>query len=314
MRILFLGTPQFAVPSLKALTDSSHEVVAVVTQPDKPRGRKLRLSPSPVKELALGHKLECLQPGSLKEEDFKEKARVLAPDACVVVAYGKLIPSWLLGLPPRGCLNVHPSLLPKYRGAAPIQRAIMEGERQTGVTIMLLDEGMDTGPILKQEAVNMTEEDTTESLFEKLSLLGARLVKETLDEMERDGMTPIPQDDSLATYAPKIEKDERKIDWSRSAEQIHNLVRALNPAPGALTTHAGLELKVWATGVRENDLREAAPGTVLEAKHSLVVATASRLLELLEVQPANKDRMSGEEFARGYRVKVGERLGDGGRS
>jgi methionyl-tRNA formyltransferase len=313
MHILFLGTPEFAVPSLKALIGSPHRVLAVVTQPDKPRGRKLRLSPSPVKDLALAHGLECLQPESLNEEGFKDRAAELTPDACVVVAYGKLIPSWLLNLPPHGCLNVHASLLPKYRGAAPIQRAIMEGERQTGITIMLLDEGMDTGPGLKQAAVDITEDDISGTLYEKLALLGADLLRETLDEMEKDRITPIPQDDSLATYAPKIEKDEREIDWSRSAKEIRNLVRALNPTPGAFATYARLQLKVWATKVKD-DFQEAPPGTVLEAKHRLVAATASGAIELLEVQPANKDRMSGEEFSRGYRVKVGERFGDAGRS
>jgi methionyl-tRNA formyltransferase len=184
----------------------------------------------------------------------------------------------------------------------------MEGEKETGVTIMLLDEGMDTGPILKQEVVSVAQDDTAGTLYNKLSLLGAELLKETLDEMEKNRITPVLQDDSLATYAPKVEKDEGRIGWALPAEKIHNLVRALNPAPGAFTFYGGTQLKVWAT--RARDGFEGAPaGTVLEAKRVLVVAAGSKALEVLEVQPANRDRMSGEEFARGYRIKAGDRLG-----
>lgn len=308
MRILFLGTPEFAVPSLKTLIGSSHEIVAVITQPDKPKGRKLQLAPPPVKEIALAHQFECLQPESLKEEGIQERVSKLAPDICVVVAYGKIIPSWLLELPPHGCLNIHASLLPRYRGAAPIQRAIMNGEKETGVSIMLLDEGMDTGPVLRQKAVRIAVDDNAGTLYDKLAAVGAELLGEVLDKIQEGKITSVPQDDSFATYAPKIEKDEGRIDWSLSAERIHNLVRALNPAPGAFTSYGNLRVKIWITRV-EDGFGKTTPGTILETKHSLVVATGIGALTLLRVQPENRDKMSGEEFVRGYRVKVGERLG-----
>lgn len=308
MRILFLGTPEFAVPSLKTLIGSSHEIVAVITQPDKPKGRKLQLAPPPVKEIALAHQFECLQPESLKEEGIQERASKLAPDICVVVAYGKIIPPWLLELPPHGCLNIHASLLPRYRGAAPMQRAIMNGEKETGVSIMLLDEGMDTGPVLRQKAVMIAVDDNVGTLYDKLAAVGAELLGEVLDKIQEGKITSVPQDDSFATYAPKIEKDEGRIDWSLSAERIHNLVRALNPAPGAFTSYGNLRVKIWITRV-EDGFGKTTPGTILETKHSLVVATGIGALTLLRVQPENRDKMSGEEFVRGYRVKVGERLG-----
>lgn len=308
MRILFLGTPEFAVPSLKTLIGSSHEIVAVITQPDKPKGRKLQLAPPPVKEIALAHQFECLQPESLKEEGIQERVSKLAPDVCVVVAYGKIIPPWLLELPPHSCLNIHASLLPRYRGAAPIQRAIMNGEKETGVSIMLLDEGMDTGPVLRQKAVRIAVDDNAGTLYDKLAAVGAELLGEVLDKIQEGKITSVPQDDSFATYAPKIEKDEGRIDWSLSAERIHNLVRALNPAPGAFTSYGNLRVKIWITRV-EDGFGKTTPGTILETKHSLVVATGIGALTLLRVQPENRDKMSGEEFVRGYRVKVGERLG-----
>lgn len=312
MRILFLGTPEFAVPSLEALTSSHHQVVAVVTQPDRPKGRKLRMVPPPVKVQAQTKGIVCLQTPSLKAGEIEKKIKAISPNIAVVVAFGQIIPDWLLGLPPQGCLNVHASLLPQYRGAAPIERAIMDGQKETGVSIMKLDSGLDTGPIYKQGKVEITDDDTTGFLYDKLAHLGARLLMQVIAEIEKEKAVLKPQDHSQASYAPKVNKEEGRIDWSLSAEKIHNLVRAFNPAPGAYTFFNSKRLKVWKTKARESYLGKISKqgGEVLVAGKELVVKTSTIPLEILEIQPENKDRMTGAEFVRGYRIKVGDKVGE----
>lgn len=305
-----MGTPEFAVEALKALLDSRHEVVGVVTQPDKPKGRHLHLEAPPVKQIALRGDLFVFQPHKLSE-DLKADVTGLRPDVCVVAAYGKIIPKWLLELPRNGCINIHGSLLPKYRGAAPIQRAIMDGEKETGITIMQMDEGLDTGNILLQEKVTIGENETAGELEQKLAGLSAKLIIEVIDRLAAGPLRSMVQDGSLATYAAKIEKEEAGIDWSWSAAKTHNLIRALNPHPGAHTTYKGMRIKVWqAEKKRVTAGKESMPGAIVfaDGKLGLTVAAGGGSLSLQQVQPEGKSKMSGAEFVRGYRAKTGERF------
>jgi len=316
MRIIFIGTPNFALPSLKALLGSHQEVVAVITQPDRPRGRELRVSPPPVKLLALEKNLPLFQPANLKSNQIKSQLLPFEPELIVVVAFGQIIPRWLLEMPAYGCINVHASLLPRYRGAAPIQRAIMDGSTVTGVTTMFMDEGLDTGKILLQAEVPILPEDTTGTLQGKLAELGAKLLLETIEGLEQGTLTPREQDDSQATYAAKIDKEEEKIKWHFGAVEITNLVRALNPSPGAYTFFRGKRLKLWKVKQLAVGSWQLAvvnqPGIVISAEKELIVGTGTKPLVLEEVQPEGRKKMTGQEFIRGYRVRADERLGEEG--
>ena len=305
-----MGTPLFAVPSLRALMDAGYQILAAVTQPDKPRGRGLSPLPSPVKLLALENGVPVLEPLKLKDESFMERLRALSPDLIVVVAYGKILPTAILSLPPKGCVNLHASLLPKYRGAAPINRAIMNGEKETGVCTMLMDEGMDTGDTLICERMPIGEEDTAEDLAKALSEKGAAVLLKTVDLLLRGDIKPVPQDDSLASYAPVLKKEDGRVDWKRSGVEIKDQVRGLYPWPGAFTSWKGSLLKIHKGKAAEAAASGGEPGTVLYAgKDGIIIACGKGAFVIAELQPENKRRMSAAEFVAGYRVSKGERLG-----
>ena len=281
MRIVFMGTPDFAVPSLQALIDAGHDVCAVYTQPDKPQGRKQILTAPPVKTLALEHDIPVFQPNTLKNEDEQARLRELAPEVIIVVAYGKLLPKAVLDIPPHGCINVHGSLLPRWRGAAPIQWAVIAGDEMAGVTTMQMAEGLDTGDMLLTYETKVGEKETAGELFDRLAQSGAELLTQTLVKL--DEITPRPQDDAQSCYAHMLDKQMAVIDWSKSAHEIDCLIRGLNPWPIALTTLSGERLKVFAA---EKANGRGEPGTVLEAdpKKGLTVACGEGALGLTEIQ------------------------------
>jgi methionyl-tRNA formyltransferase len=292
------------VPSLRALVDSGVDVHAVVTNPDKPFGRKQELRPSPVKEAALEAGLEIVQPRSARDPEFHEWLEGASPDVAIVVAYGKILPQELLDVPPRGFVNVHFSLLPEYRGAAPVQRALMEGRTRTGVSLMVLTAGMDEGPLLAVEETEIGSDESAAVLGARLATIGAPLLVDVLPRYVAGELEPVPQDDALATYAPKITTDEARIDWSRPAEELDGFVRGLDPEPGAWTELQGSRLKVFR--LRPAGGAELSPGEV-RAGGSLTVGTGSQRVELLEVQAAGKRRMTGAELARGIHLPSGAR-------
>jgi methionyl-tRNA formyltransferase len=307
MRIVFMGTPEFAVPSLKALIESGDEVVAVVTQPDKPKGRGLEVTPPPVKTLAQKYGIPVLQPQKIKTEEFLKQLEELRPDIICVVAYGKILPKGILELPRYGCINVHASLLPKYRGAAPINWAIIRGEKVTGITTMKMDEGMDTGDILLQREVPIEDEDTAETLSHKLSLTGAEVLIETLNLLKEGKLKPIPQNHSQATYAPMLKKEDGEIDWGKTAEEIKNLVRGTLPWPGAYTFLDNKILKVYKVRVVEG---QGKPGEVIKSdKETLRVATGENALDILELQIEGGKRLDTATFLRGRKIREGTILG-----
>lgn len=309
MNLVFLGTAEFSCSALETLLASSHEVIAVVTQPDRPKGRGQRLSPSPLKALAAGKNLPIFQPEKVRDPSFLKVLQSLHPDLLVVVAYGQILPPSVLSIPPRGCVNLHASLLPKYRGAAPIARAILAGETRTGVTTMLMDAGMDTGPILLTEETHIAAEDTTGTLHERLSRMGARLLERTLDGLEKGTIISHPQDHSQATYAPKVKKEEGRINWDTPARQLFNLLRALDPSPGAFTFWANRTLKLFIPTFLGEKAMET-PGTVVQASaDGLVIATAQGYLQVLELQLESRPRMRVDEFLRGYPLKAGVQFG-----
>ncbi len=310
LRAVFLGTPDFAVPSLRALVDEV-DLLAVVTQPDRPQGRGRRVAPPPVAEIAPQLGLRVLQPARLKDPAVIEALRALGPDIIVTVAYGKIIPPQILALPPLGCINVHPSLLPKYRGASPIQAALADGERETGVTIMYQSEALDAGDIILQRRIAIEPTDTAQTLEAKLADAGARALVEALRLIAAGKASRSPQDESKASYVGKLTKDHGRIDWTRSAEALVNFIRAMDPWPSAYTTHAGRLLKIWGgTAVQGPATGHAAPGTVVEIRHGegFVVSTGAGALLVSEVQPEGRRRMSADEYARGARLELGERL------
>ena len=310
MKILFLGTAEFACPSLEALLDSPHEVMGVLTQPDRPRGRGQKWIPSPVKSVALKATLPIYQPEKVRDPAFLKTLEFLQPELMVVVAYGQILSATVLAIPSRGCLNVHGSLLPKYRGAAPIARAIQAGETHTGITTMLMDPGMDTGPMLLTERTEINEEDTAGSLHDRLSRIGAGLLLRTLEGLETNILTPLPQDHSQATYAPKIEKEEASIRWTSPARQVFNLIRAFDPWPGAFTLWSGRLLKLFRPRLMEGEVQEP-PGTVLQASgEGLLIATSGGQLFVREVQLESRPRMGVGEFLRGNSLRSGVRLGE----
>ena len=305
MRIVFMGTPDFAVPSLQALIDAGHDVCAVYTQPDKPQGRKQILTAPPVKTLALEHDIPVFQPNTLKNEDEQARLRELAPEVIIVVAYGKLLPKAVLDIPPHGCINVHGSLLPRWRGAAPIQWAVIAGDEMAGVTTMQMAEGLDTGDMLLTYETKVGEKETAGELFDRLAQSGAELLTQTLVKL--DEITPRPQDDAQSCYAHMLDKQMAVIDWSKSAHEIDCLIRGLNPWPIALTTLSGERLKVFAA---EKANGNGEPGTVLEAnpKKGLTVACGEGALGLTEIQLVGGKRMKATDFLRGHAIEVGTML------
>lgn len=307
MRIVFMGTPDFAVPSLQALIDAGHDVCAVYTQPDKPQGRKQILTAPPVKTLALEHDIPVFQPNTLKNEDEQARLRELAPEVIIVVAYGKLLPKAVLDIPPHGCINVHGSLLPRWRGAAPIQWAVIAGDEMAGVTTMQMAEGLDTGDMLLTYETKVGEKETAGELFDRLAQSGAELLTQTLVKL--DEITPRPQDDAQSCYAHMLDKQMAVIDWSKSAHEIDCLIRGLNPWPIALTTLSGERLKVFAA---EKAAGNGEPGTVLEAdpKKGLTVACGEGALKLTEIQLVGGKRMKATDFLRGHVIEVGTKLGE----
>jgi len=310
MRLIFMGTPEFALPSLNALHHSGHAILAVVCQPDRPKGRGGRLTPPPVKGMAERFELPILQPDKMKDLAFLEGLRALKPEVIVVVAFGRILPPAILDLPPHGCINLHASLLPKYRGAAPIQWAIINGEQETGVTTMRLDPGMDTGDILLQERMPILPEDTAGSLSVRLAERGADLMIRTLKGLESGEIIPVPQDNTQATLAPILDKEAGEIDWTRPAVHILNRIRGLSPWPGAYTFYQDERWSLWKADLGD-PTAGGPPGTIQKTgREGISVATGQGLLEILELQPANRRRMSVREFLAGHTVKPGTVLGE----
>jgi methionyl-tRNA formyltransferase len=308
-RIIFMGTPRFAVPTLEALLASDEEVVAVVTQPDRPKGRGRKLTPPPVKELALAAGLPVLQPAKIRTEEFLSEIRAFAPDLIAVTAYGRILPGPLLRLPPLGTINVHASLLPKYRGAAPVQWAIIRGETETGVTIMQMDEGLDTGDILLADAIPIAPEDTAGTLAPKLAALGGELLVKALGLLHQGRLSPTTQDDARATLAPPLTKEEGHIDWQRPAGDIANLIRGLDPWPTAFTQLDGKRLRLFAPAVIK-DGPTAEPGTLSRADdEGLLIAASRDALLVKEVQLEGSKRLPVSSFLRGRPLAPGLKFG-----
>jgi methionyl-tRNA formyltransferase len=309
--LVFCGTPQFAVPTLEKLAEAGFNVRLVLTQPDRPKGRGLGLVSSPVKQTALRLGLPVYQPEKIKENaELRARLNEIAPAAIIVVGYGRIIPGWMLHLPKHGNINLHASLLPKYRGAAPIQWAIANGERVTGVTTMRIDEGLDTGDILLQKELAILDEDTAETLSPRLAAIGAELMIETLRGLVEGTISPQPQKDDQATLAPILKKEDGKIDFSRTAQEAYNHLRGFQPWPGAFTTFRGKTLNITAAkpGSESNDL---AQGELQVKDNRLFVGCGqSTALELLEVQPEGKKRISARDFIHGYRPEAGEGVGE----
>lgn len=310
MKLVFCGTPQFAVPSLEKLAEAGLELTLVVSQPDRPQGRGMELAAPPVKQSAHRLGLPVIQPEKIKKnEEFQQKLRELQPDAIIVVGYGRIIPPWMLQLPRFGNINVHASLLPKYRGAAPIQWSIAGGETTTGVTTMRLDEGLDTGDILLQKEIPILPDDTAVTLAPQLAAVGAELLIETLRGLEQGIISPVAQDHSRATLAPILKKEDGFVDFPRSATEIHNRLRGFQPWPGAYTLFRGKNLKIVAARPAQEGIPVAA-GQLHVAGDKLFVGCGSEtVLELLQVQPEGKKAITAREFISGYRPAQGERLG-----
>lgn len=309
MKILFMGTPDFAVPSLQMLIDSTHEIVGVFTQPDKPQGRKQILTPPPVKVLAEKHGIAVHQPVSLKNEAILPLLQETQPDLIIVVAYGKILPKYVLEFPKLGCVNVHGSLLPRWRGAAPIQWSVIAGDPFAGVATMKMAEGLDTGDILLMERTEIGARETAGELFDRLSELGANVLRDTLVRLETGDLVGIPQEEAQATYASMLDKEMAVIDWTKSAHEIDCLIRGLNPWPIALTTLDGARMKLF-TAVPEQ--ASGTPGTVLEAdtKKGLLVACGSGALRIMELQMVGGKRMAAKDYLRGHQITLGTKLGD----
>jgi len=303
MRIVFMGTPEFAIPSLTILVENGYTLVAVVTVPDKPSGRGQFMTQSPVKEYAVKHSLAVLQPESLKDPGFLAEMRSLAADLFVVVAF-RILPPELFSMPQRGAFNLHASLLPKYRGAAPINWAIIRGEKETGVTTFLLQKSVDTGNIILQARIPIREEETAGEIHDKLAEIGAEIVLHTVRLIESGKAMPKPQDNSPATLAPKISKADCHINWSANAVEVHNFIRGLSPRPGAFTRHGETLLKLYRTR-RIPEKGNAKPGEIISADKQLFVKTADDAIEILEIQQEGKRKLSTEEFLRGYPLQPG---------
>ena len=307
MKIIFMGTPDFAAASLEALIASRHEIQAVVTQPDKPKGRKGELTPSPVKVIANREGIKVYQPLKVRDEEFVKTLRAYNPDVMVVVAFGQIIPLSILKMPKFGCVNIHGSLLPKYRGAAPIQWAVLDGEKETGITTILMDEGIDTGDILLKKTIKIDTDETSGSLFDKLMALGAETILETLDELEKGSLTPIKQGENPTAYAKMLTKAMGLIDFTRPAKELDCFVRGMNPWPSAYTLLSGKTLKLWKVRAVEGSGKA---GSVIDiGKESFTIACGEGAIEVLEVQLEGKKRMSAGDFLKGITLNIGQELG-----
>ena len=304
MRLIFAGTPPFAAAALEALAEAGHDIALVLTQPDRPAGRGMKLTPSAVKTAALARGLPVAQPLTLKTPEAQAALAAVRAEAMVVAAYGLILPQAVLDLPEQGCLNIHASLLPRWRGAAPIQRAILAGDAQTGITIMRMDAGLDTGAMLSKTVVPIRDTDTAASLHDTLAAAGAAAIVAALTRL--DALTPEPQDDSQATYAAKLSKEEARLDWARPAAELARAVRAFNPAPGAWTPFEDAPLKIWSARAVAG---QGAPGTVIAAGDALVVATGDGALAVDELQPAGGRRMTAAAFCAGRALAPGVVLG-----
>ncbi|MBA4547512.1 methionyl-tRNA formyltransferase [Thermoactinomyces intermedius] len=307
-----MGTPDFAVPSLRVLLEEKEqvEVIGVVTQPDRPKGRKKVLTPPPVKVEALNHDLPVFQPQKLRSEEGIRRVLELQPDLIVTAAYGQILPEPVLEAPKYGCINVHASLLPKYRGGAPIHHAIINGEKETGVTIMYMVKALDAGDMLLQRAIPITSEDNVGTMHDKLANLGAELLKEVLPSILDGTVQAVPQDDEQATFAPNITREDEKIDWKRSARELDCQIRGLCPWPVAYTMWKGKPFKIWKASVVNEETQDE-PGTVIRLDaDGIVVATGNGMLRLTEVQPSGKKPMSAKQFINGRQMKAGDRFGD----
>ncbi len=308
-----MGTPDFAVASLDALLEAGYNVIGVVTQPDRPVGRKQVLTPPPVKEAALRHGLPVLQPEKIKVEEALEEVLALSPDLIVTAAYGQILPKRLLDAPKHGCINVHASLLPKYRGGAPIHKSIVEGEKESGVTIMYMVEALDAGDMLSKVVVPIEERDTVGLLHDKLAAAGSALMMETIPQLLTGTIEAQPQNHDEATFAPNIKRKDERIDWTRTAEQIYNQVRGLNPWPVAFTTHEGKVWKVWWVERLVEAVTGNEPGTIVAREEDgLVVACGEGAVKMTELQPEGKKRMSALDFLRGAgaSIEIGTKVGE----
>ncbi len=312
MNIVFMGTPDFAVPCLQALIDSGENVQAVFTQPDKPKGRGYKMLPPPVKLLAEKYGIPVYQPASLKKGDDAEMAykvlKELSPDLIIVVAYGKLLPKEILELPKYYCINVHASLLPKYRGAAPVQRCVLDGEKETGVTTMLMEEGLDTGDMLLKISTAIGKDETASELHDRLSVMGAKLLTDTVNAVKSGSITREKQDDTLSSYAAMITKDMCPIDFSKPAAEIHNLIRGLSSSPGAAAMYKGKRLKILKSTLSDSKTYTNEAGTVINEKDFTVVCGDGKAVTFLEVQAEGGKRLKTADFLRGNRVEKGDKL------
>ena len=311
MKVIFMGTPDFAVGTLEALIEAGHEVVLAVTQPDKPKGRGKEMQYTPVKECALKHAIPVFQPRRVREPECIEELRKYDADIMVVVAFGQILPKEILEMCTYGCVNVHASLLPKYRGSAPIQWAIIEGEEVTGVTTMQMDEGIDTGDMLLKTEIPIEPKETGGSLFDKLAQAGAELCVETLEALQNGTVTPIPQGETTTAYAKMLDKQLGDINWNKTAVEIERLIRGLTPWPSAYTNWNEKVMKIWDAEVSDIDveMEDAKPGTIVKVeKDAFYVQTGEGLLKVCELQIPGKKRMDAGAFLRGYQVKVGEEL------
>ena len=306
MKVIFMGTPDFSVGTLEALIEAGHEVVLAVTQPDKPKGRGHKLQAPPVKELALRHEIPVFQPASLRKEEVQQELQSFQPDVIVVVAYGKILPKAVLDLPRLGCINVHGSLLPKYRGAAPIQWTVINGDGTGGVTTMFMGEGLDTGDMLLKAETPVGAEETAGQLFDRLKDLGADLLLETLEKLERGKLTPVPQNEEDATHAPMLSKELSVIDWSKPARELHDLIRGLNPWPSAYSYLDGKKLKIHASRVAEGS---GEAGKAFSKDGNLLVYCGKDALELTEIQTENGKRMDGKSYLLGHPLNKDSRFG-----
>lgn len=308
-RIIFMGTPDFSVPILRNLVKEGYDIVGVVTQPDRPKGRKKTLTPPPVKVEAEKHNIKVLQPEKIRHE--LDEVLALQPDLIVTAAFGQLLPKELLDAPKYGCINVHASLLPELRGGAPIHYSILQGKDKTGITIMYMAEKLDAGDILTQEEVHIEDRDTVGTLHDKLSEAGVKLLSETIPQLLAGKLTPEQQDDTKATFAPNIKREQEKIDWTRTGEGIYNQIRGLNPWPVAFTTYKTQLMKIW-WGEKMSSKNDSPPGTIIGIdQDGFVVATGNTTaIKITELQPSGKKKMTGEDFLRGTTISVGEILGD----
>jgi methionyl-tRNA formyltransferase len=307
VRILFLGTPEFAAASLKRLIEDSHfEIVGVVSQPDRPAGRKMQLKPSPVKELALAHGLRVFTPETVNKQEFRDEVAALGAESAAVVAFGQILGQKFLDLFPRGCVNVHGSILPRWRGAAPIQRALMAGDKESGVALQIVVRQLDAGPVLGLRKLTLPEEMDAMTLHDRLKALGAELLQVEYMDYLRGNLTPHPQDESLVTIAPKIDKAEARLDWKLAARELHNRIRGLQMGPFAFTTRAGAAVKIHGTRIVEESSVSKVAGALRVEDGRLLVDCGQGRLEILEIQPESRSRMSATDYLRGHPLQMGE--------